>query len=155
MAKATLLAGFTGPRPSWQSEADLNEWKATFLKNGFAAPTCWYKVMTDHIQPAEDARKFDSFLVRSHGSTDRWVVIPDELAFPPKTAPLFFAGALQDYLCLAEEGHQTMQIPQLKDHDVTIRDFDSDHWLILSKAEEVCLELESWIQGTVIPKAGL
>lgn len=39
--------------------------------------------------------------------------------------------------------------PQFKDHQITIRDFDADHWLILSHADEINRELDGWLQGVV------
>ena len=54
--KASLQEGFTAPRPPWLSAKDLDEWKKIFLKNGFTAPTCWYKIMTNNMQAEEDAR---------------------------------------------------------------------------------------------------
>lgn len=82
-------------------------------------------------------------------------VIPPERALPPPTSPLFFGAALQDYICRAGPGRQIMEGEEFKQHNVTIRDFDADHWLVFSKADEVCKELESWIEGTVLTKATL
>ena len=82
------------------------------------------------------------------------VVIPSERAFPPKTSPIFFGAALQDYVCVAETNRRAVQVEDFKEHNVTIRDFDTSHWLILSKADEVCRELESWIESAVIGQAG-
>ena len=52
--KASLLEDFKAPRPAYLSEEELNEWKATFLRNGFAAPLCWYKIETSGLQAEDD-----------------------------------------------------------------------------------------------------
>ena len=63
---------------------------------------------------------------------------------------MFYGAATHDPLCLPAIGHQTMRDAGFEGHNVTIKDFDSDHWLILSKPAEVCEELEKWIQDTVL-----
>lgn len=75
--------------------------------------------------------------------------VPPARILPPKTAPLFFGGAKHDFLCVAENGYTVFRSETFGEHDVTIREFDADHWIILSKADEVCREVESWIEGTV------
>ena len=93
--------------------------------------------------------------LRSSVDAHRCIGIPPERAFPPQTAPVFFGGALQDYVCLASIGRRTMEGEEFKDHNVTIRDFDADHWLVFSKAGEICQELENWIKGAVVAKSSL
>lgn len=70
---------------------------------------------------------------------------------PPTTSPIFFGAALKDYICLAPLQKRTFADPKFKDHQVTIRDFDADHWLILSHADEINKELDTWLES-VIPK---
>ena len=82
------------------------------------------------------------------------VAIPEVRRLPPTSSPIFFGAALKDYICLAPMQKQVFIDPRFKDHQVTIKDFDADHWLILSHADEISRELDSWLQG-VIPKANL
>ena len=77
-------------------------------------------------------------------------MIPPERAFPPKTSPLFFGATLKDTVCVPEAGYHSMKSEPLKDHDVTIRDFDTSHWVMFEKPKELCQELESWLEGHVV-----
>ncbi len=52
--KAALLEDYTSPLASYITEEDKEVFRKTFAQNGFAAPTCWYKVMTTLQQPKED-----------------------------------------------------------------------------------------------------
>ena len=83
----------------------------------------------------------------------RYTVAPPERAYPPKTSPIFFGATLRDHVCVPEFGYFTMKSEPLKDHDVTIRDFDASHWVMLSHPKETCQELESWLQEHVVGKA--
>lgn len=56
--KNSCLEDYTGPCPSYLSEEELDTWKKVFLKNGFAAPTCWYKVYTTLLDEKEDDRQY-------------------------------------------------------------------------------------------------
>ena len=77
-------------------------------------------------------------------------MIPADRAFPPKAAPLFFGGGSGDQICLSVMGQMAMKDESLKDHNVTIRDYDADHWLIWSKGDEIAQDLENWIQNVVL-----
>ncbi|KAJ3557331.1 hypothetical protein NM688_g1528 [Phlebia brevispora] len=135
--KTTLLEGFQGPLPAYFSRQAAERWKKTFLKNGFAAPTCWYKIMTNGMEAEDDKQ------------------LPPERAWPPAHSPIFFGAATKDYLCVAANGHALFGSEQFKHHNVTVRDFEANHWLIFSHAEDICRELESWIESTVVKKASL
>lgn len=135
--KQSLLEDFSGPLPPYVSEEDAQHFKETFKRNGFEAPTCWYKVMTTGLSARDDQQ------------------IPPERAYPPKHAPVFFGGALKDQVCLAQSGHAMFASEPFKEHSVTIRDYDADHWLILSHHEALARDLGEWIDGTVLKKASL
>jgi pimeloyl-ACP methyl ester carboxylesterase len=128
--KASCLEDFKAPLPSYLSNEELEDWKSIFLKNGFAGPTCWYKVVTSGLED-EDGQQ-----------------VPPDRIFPPKTAPLFFGACTKDYVCHAEWSKHFMR-EYLKEHDVTICDFESHHWAILGVPGEVCKELGTWIENTV------
>lgn len=40
--------------------------------------------------------------------------------------------------------------PSFKDHNITIHDYDADHWLILSHAKEISSDLDNWL-GKILP----
>ena len=75
--------------------------------------------------------------------------------FPPSSAPIFFGGAKQDVICTPATGYATFGQKEFQDHSVTTKEYDADHWLILSKADEISRDLEAWIEGTVISKANI
>ena len=150
--KQSLLEDYRGPLPSYITKEDAETFKATFLQNGLAAPTCWYKVITSGLQDEDDKRAYRPACRTIPALMKRLCLeIPPERYFPPKVCPVFYGAAKQDSLCLPQIGYDMMGDAGFKDHNVTIREFDADHWLILSKAEEVCEELEKWIEDTVTP----
>lgn len=71
------------------------------------------------------------------------------------SAPIFFGAALKDYICIAEQAYERFAAEEFKNHNITIRDFDGDHWIILSHADEINKELKKWFEETVLPKANL
>ena len=68
---------------------------------------------------------------------------------------MFFAGAKKDYICRIETGRKIFEGDLFKDHQVTVREFDGDHWIMLSHADELNKELEEWLETSVIPKTSL
>ena len=56
-------------------------------------------------------------------------------------------------MCRADDGKTQMTRDELKGHNVTIRDFDGDHWLMLvpGVADKFNYELAEWIEGVVVP----
>ncbi|EKM52143.1 uncharacterized protein PHACADRAFT_151144 [Phanerochaete carnosa HHB-10118-sp] len=133
--KQSLLDDFAAPRPPYLSEADAKRFVETFRRNGFAAPTCWYKVMTTALSADDDQQ------------------ISPERRFPPASAPIFYGAAKHDYVCLPENGYAAFGAKEFGGHSVTTREYDADHWLILSRADEIVRDLETWIEGTVLAKA--
>lgn len=59
--------------------------------------------------------------------------------------PVFFGGALQDCICLLSDAVKARTRQYCK--DLTMREFDADHWLQLSVPDEVNKELLEWIKG--------
>ncbi|KAJ3557328.1 hypothetical protein NM688_g1530 [Phlebia brevispora] len=151
--KKTLLERFKAPLPTYISQQDVECWKETFLKNGFAAPTCWYKIMMNGMQAEDDKRTWKDRL-----RCDRPLIISQKYRpsapSPPAHAPIFHGAATKDTNCVAANGHALFESEEFRQHSVTIRDFEADHWLIFSHAADICRELESWIEGTVV-KASL
>ena len=60
--------------------------------------------------------------------------------------PVFFAGCTRDYVCLSGPG-----LAGTSKHakDITYKEFDADHWVLLSHADEVNKELLAWIEAKV------
>ncbi|KZP20544.1 hypothetical protein FIBSPDRAFT_742201, partial [Athelia psychrophila] len=61
--------------------------------------------------------------------------------------PVFFGGCKLDYICLP-----ALAKPALDAYtkNWTYREFDGDHWTILSHPEDVNRELLSWIETVVL-----
>ncbi|TCD69880.1 hypothetical protein EIP91_005957 [Steccherinum ochraceum] len=133
--KDAILRDYQGEAGEFMTKKERLHFIETFRKNGLAAPFCYYKIMTTNGRAADDA------------------VIPPNRMFPPISCPLFFGAALRDPACVAELGKKTMRQDGLKNHNITIRDFDGDHWLMLypELAASVRRELLSWIEGVVGP----
>ena len=83
-----------------------------------------------------------------------YVEIPPGHEYPPASAPIFYGAAKHDCVCIPAAGYAAFKADGFKDHQVTIKEYDADHWLILSKGDEIRLDLEAWIEGfTSSPKA--
>lgn len=55
--KNSLLENYTAPIAPYLSEAEKQEFIKTFREGGFQGPTCWYKVMTQHLSQHDDQRE--------------------------------------------------------------------------------------------------
>ena len=75
------------------------------------------------------------------------VAIPKDRYYPPASAPIFFGAALKDYLCLAKMQKGSLTVPQFKDHNIKFQEYDADHWLILSHAKDISVDLGRWLSG--------
>ena len=73
--------------------------------------------------------------------------IPEDRKFPPASSPIFFGAAKQDYICLPQLGLAGLHRPRFKDHAITIKEYDADHWLLLSVPQEITRDLEAWVEG--------
>ncbi len=76
--------------------------------------------------------------------------IPSTQVVPPSSSPIFFGAAKQDRICLPEIGYQTFSDKSFNNHTVTTHEYDADHWLILSKPDEINRDLEAWIESSGI-----
>ena len=72
--------------------------------------------------------------------------IPAERAHPPTTAPVFFAVATHDYICTPVLGYGEMGRPGFAQHKMTMKEYDADHWFILSHPEELSRDLLAWME---------
>jgi soluble epoxide hydrolase / lipid-phosphate phosphatase len=60
--------------------------------------------------------------------------------------PIFFGGCKRDYVCLPAVGQANLS---KHGKDVTYKEFDADHWVLFSHANEVNNELHAWIVAKV------
>jgi len=125
-AKAWLLADKQTPLPSYITEEDKRIQTELLLKDGLNAPLNWYKVWTSGLVVEEDK------LIPA----DRYDI----------QQPIFFGGCKRDYVCLPALGQANLA---KHGKDVTYKEFDADHWVMLSHADEVNEELLAWIESKV------
>jgi soluble epoxide hydrolase / lipid-phosphate phosphatase len=134
--------------PHYVTEEDKKVFIEIFRRGGFTAPTCWYKVMMRQLAAKDDQSAYVEVIQNEslvHSSTFSLDIPPDR-TFPPVTSPIFFGAASNDYVCLPAVGHAAFKKPQFRDHKITQKEYDADHWLILSKADEIAHDLEAWIE---------
>lgn len=81
--------------------------------------------------------------------------IPEEHRWLPARAPVFFGAALLDAICLPEIGYEVFGGDAFKASDVTTREYAADHWLIVSKADEIARDLGQWLEKSVAPTLGV
>lgn len=145
--KQSILEDYRGPTGAFFTDELRRNWIAEFRKDGFTAPTSWYKIYTKEIaRPVEQRTSCPHVFLEMSLLTER-TVIPDDRKFPPASAPIFFGAARDDQVCIARLGIEGFQRPQFKDHKVTIHEYDADHWLVLSVPKEITHDLEAWIEG--------
>lgn len=73
--------------------------------------------------------------------------IPVDHKYPPSSSPIFFGGAKQDRVCRPEAGEEVLKRPEFKEHKITVKVYDADHWLIWSVAGELNRDLDAWMEG--------
>ncbi|KAI0791304.1 alpha/beta-hydrolase [Abortiporus biennis] len=129
--KKTLLSDYKSPPPPYLTAEDKAIITETFRKNGLASPLCWYKVMLSGDSARDDAK------------------IPPSRYLPPVSSPLFFGTALKDAVSIPAPKSSAF-----KNHKVTMKEYDSDHWVILSFVDQTCQDLEQWIQKDVLGNTG-
>ena len=70
---------------------------------------------------------------------------------PPVTAPIFFGVGKGDVVCTPKIGKMAFTNPLFKDRSIVIKEYEGDHWLIISDGEEIARDLNDWILSAVIP----
>ncbi|KAJ3170061.1 hypothetical protein HDU87_000473 [Geranomyces variabilis] len=123
---ANLLADKQVPFASYLSDNDRIKMRASLLKGGLKGPLNWYKSHVDGLA-GEDNKQ-----------------IPANAYTIDK--PVFFAAASKDYVSLPD-----FQKPGLRKWctKTTIKDYDADHWLLLSSHKALNADLEEWLKKTV------
>ncbi|THH32678.1 hypothetical protein EUX98_g1521 [Antrodiella citrinella] len=133
--KQALLSDYTPADgiASFITEEDLKFYTKTFREQGFRGPLCWYKSEIRGLHKPDEA------------------TVPLDRYLPPTSTPLFFGAALHDVICQPQIGKFVFGLEQFKNHNITIKEFEGDHWLILSHGEELARELDAWVEGIVVP----
>ena len=101
--------------------------------------------MLEGITPAEDAGScFFHAQIMTNGVTQLNVGIPQ--ANYTYSKPVFLGPALKDYVCLAAlQEHNTLQFCP----NTTIVRFDTSHWIMLEKPNELNEALVTWLKEKV------
>ena len=55
--RQNLLENYQTPLPPYLSEEDKKRFIEIFGRNGFEAPACWYKIMTNQMSAIDDQRR--------------------------------------------------------------------------------------------------
>ncbi|KAL0562794.1 hypothetical protein V5O48_019284, partial [Marasmius crinis-equi] len=113
----------TPPAPSWLTAEEIRVQSEELLKGGLAAPSCYYKCMLKYTN--ED----DKNIPLERYKTDK---------------PAFFGAALEDYIALAPLG---VQQSKALCQNLTVKEFQANHWVQLQRPNEVNKELEAWLGG--------
>ncbi|GLB44172.1 putative epoxide hydrolase [Lyophyllum shimeji] len=99
--------------------------KQHLLEGGLEAPLCWYKVNIVGLEP-EDQKG-----------------IPQENHLVHQ--PVFFGATLRDYVCRPDFGK--MLAAKCCVGPLTVRDYDTGHWVMWEEKDKLNQELLEWIQG--------
>ncbi|KAK7053022.1 hypothetical protein VNI00_004343 [Paramarasmius palmivorus] len=120
--KRYLETGAAAPPPSWISRKERRIQTDLLLKGGFAAPLNYYKLMFLGIGPEDDKG------------------LPDVAT----KKPAFFGVALEDYVARLE-----IQVPGTQElcSNLTLKEFQSNHWVQLQRPNELNRELGSWLES--------
>ncbi|KAJ7585712.1 Alpha/Beta hydrolase protein, partial [Mycena floridula] len=121
--KAWLLKDTKTPPPAYLSEQDREDIKKVLFAGGLAAPLCWYKNRMHGLAAADDeGAPKDGYAIQK---------------------PVFFGAALKDYACMPKLGLAATPpsvVPKL-----TVKEYDSSHWVQLAKPDELNKDLLEWI----------
>ncbi|ESK82518.1 epoxide hydrolase [Moniliophthora roreri MCA 2997] len=125
-AYLTLKGRPSAPLPSWMPAEEFQFQSNELRKGGLAAPLCWYKVMISGIGPEDDKG-----VPAQNIST---------------SIPAFFGAALEDYVALA-----ALAIPATQKlcSNLTVKEFQANHWVQLHKPAEVNDSLGAWLESVV------
>ncbi|KAJ6474022.1 alpha/beta-hydrolase [Mycena vitilis] len=119
-----IVGGKITPPPAYLTQDDFDREKAELLKGGMAGPLCWYKQYTTGAV-AQDHQ-----------------LVPKENYILKQ--PVFFAAAHEDYICPPQVALDGMRkwCPNL-----TVRDYQTDHWVQLAAPDQVNTDLLQWIEN--------
>ncbi|KAJ7620474.1 Alpha/Beta hydrolase protein [Mycena polygramma] len=120
--KKWIVGDKVTPPPSYLTQGDFDRQKAELLKGGFAGPLCWYKQYATGVVALDDR-----FVPR-----ENYII----------KQPVFFGAAHKDYICVAK-----VALVGMKDlcPNLTVRDYQTDHWVQLAAPDKVNADLLEWI----------
>lgn len=115
--------------------AKLPKWKNDFMqrfgRDGFEAPTCWYKATAFNVQSADDAS------------------IPKENAVV--RVPFFFIGCTGDSVGRTDMAYVAKEAGFLPDFELT--ELQSGHWCAMEVPDQVAKAIRGWLTKRFL-KAG-
>ncbi|KAH8105367.1 epoxide hydrolase [Cristinia sonorae] len=137
VVRQALLEDYIPPAgtASFISEQEIKEITERFRRDGLGGPLCYYKCEVRGLNRPDDA------------------TLPLERRLPPVTTPVFFGVGQSDVICTPTLGRVVFASEPFKQHKITIKEFDGDHWFIISNGEDIARELDAWVAGVVV--AGL
>jgi len=115
-----------------------------FYEGDVQGPLAWYRVLVESIDADDNKGPF-----RHSGAVGRRAILTTSFeGIPPENAginkPVFFAGCLLDYICIA-----ALQRATFFKHCTNwiFRDYVAGHWIILEDPDKLNADLLSWLQG--------
>ncbi|KAF8064070.1 Alpha/Beta hydrolase protein [Lyophyllum atratum] len=124
-SKAWIEADRRTNMASYITEEEVKIQKEHLMKGGMEGPLCWYKSNVIGVD-SEDVK----------------AISPEKLVIQQ---PVFFGAALKDPLCVAAMGKGISA--QTSKGTLTVKDFDTGHWLMWEEKDKLNQELLEWVQG--------
>ncbi|KZP02305.1 alpha/beta-hydrolase, partial [Athelia psychrophila] len=130
--KAWLVAGKMATFGAYITDEERRVQKDFFVKGGLKGPLNWYKAA-----------------MRGFTAEDDKLIPQDRYAI---SQPVFFGGCKQDFVCRPELAKPALDAYAKK---LTYREFDGDHWTLISHPKDVNRELLSWIETVLFKVCSL
>lgn len=125
-----LKAGKRVPRASWLLLEDLDNLRKIVTIDGIDGPLNWYRAMIGGHNVEDDKKLLDRY--------------KDMLI----EKPVFFGAALKDYIGLAEVQKAAIR-KVAPSTNLTVKEFETGHFVNLEDPEGVNRELDAWLQTFV------
>jgi soluble epoxide hydrolase / lipid-phosphate phosphatase len=121
----------------------MEELKNALLEGGMEGPFCYYGTLTSDISYNDAQQPPDClYLGSNYFFTD---IKKENLAL---SHPTFFGGAKRDLIARVPLQVQGMEAACKEGGvELTVREFDSGHWVILEKRDEVKESIGEWLSG--------
>ena len=120
------------------------------LAGGVTAPLCYYKATVRGFNREDDTSRYIAFIPCNLLMYVSPKAIPQSRYYPPTSSPIFMGAALRDRVGIAEVQKGYFTDPKFKDHNVTVREYDVDHWSLLSHAKDISSDLDDWLAKVVL-----
>ncbi|THH32650.1 hypothetical protein EUX98_g1519 [Antrodiella citrinella] len=118
---------------SYMSDADIKIVTETFRRDGLGGALCYYKATIAELN-----------------RLDEDAILPEQ-QLPPVSTPIYFGVGQHDVICTPKIGKMMFSLDPFKNHIITIKEYDGDHWLVISNGEEIARELDTWVSDVVVP----